>query len=273
LTASAITFTGQDALGRKADEILAMAARAADTAPAWRAWGDDVEHAFREQFDSQGVRLTGEVWAPLSPRYAAWKARHFPGMPILRRTDVLFASMTHRPMAVERVTGHSGESELPPDDAWWPYEGHPVDRWPVINCSIEESSTSWGEVDTTTDFDSVVYWTTYSCSAYVWVNVDGRQQAVDVRDDLQVAMRVALLGQQLSADPPMTVLRNRYRDVYGSPLPAKGQRFTIAGRSAFSVRVEERISRVALVTVAASSDIEVDLDVTSVPLGDHPALQ
>jgi hypothetical protein len=109
LTASAITFTGQDALGRKADEILAMAARAADTAPAWRAWGDDVEHAFREQFDSQGVRLTGEVWAPLSPRYAAWKARHFPGMPILRRTDVLFASMTHRPMAVERVTGHSGE--------------------------------------------------------------------------------------------------------------------------------------------------------------------
>jgi hypothetical protein len=169
--------------------------------------------------------------------------------------------------------GPDGESELPPDDAWWPYEGHPVDRWPVINCSIEESSTSWGEVDTTTDFDSVVYWTTYSCSAYVWVNVDGRQQAVDVRDDLQVAMRVALLGQQLSADPPMTVLRNRYRDVYGSPLPAKGQRFTIAGRSAFSVRVEERISRVALVTVAASSDIEVDLDVTSVPLGDHPALQ
>jgi len=105
---NAIIFRSSD-LTRRAEELLAMAERAEDTSPAWRRWGDDVTAAFREQFDSQGVRLTGDVWAPLSPRYAAWKARHFPGQPILRLTDVLFASMTHRPLGVDRVTDHSGE--------------------------------------------------------------------------------------------------------------------------------------------------------------------
>jgi len=160
--------------------------------------------------------------------------------------------------------GPDSDAVIPPDDSWWPFEGHPVDRWPVINAVCEESETSLAEIDTD-DYDSVVYFTTYSASAYVWVNVDGRQAAVDVRDDLQTAMRVALLGYPLCLDPPMSVLQNRYRDVYGAPLPAKGQRFTIAGRSAFSVRVEERISRVSLVTVAASSDISVELDLSVLP--------
>lgn len=36
------------------------------------------------QFNSRGG-LTGG-WAPLSPRYAAWKAMHYPGKPLLERT-------------------------------------------------------------------------------------------------------------------------------------------------------------------------------------------
>lgn len=37
----------------------------------------------------------GGLWKPLSPTYAAWKAKHFPGMPIMRRTDRLFRSLTY----------------------------------------------------------------------------------------------------------------------------------------------------------------------------------
>lgn len=47
----------------------------------------------RRQFSTFGVfgARDGSVpWAPLSPRYAAWKAVHFPGMPLLRREDILY---------------------------------------------------------------------------------------------------------------------------------------------------------------------------------------
>ena len=52
--------------------------------------------AERRQFASQGAYGSGG-WAPLSPKYARWKARHYPGKPILRRTDELFRSLTVGP--------------------------------------------------------------------------------------------------------------------------------------------------------------------------------
>lgn len=42
----------------------------------------------RRQFATEGGYSGG--WAPLSPAYAAWKAKRYPGKPILRRTDDLF---------------------------------------------------------------------------------------------------------------------------------------------------------------------------------------
>lgn len=36
----------------------------------------------------------GPGWRPLSPKYAKWKAKHYPGMPILVRTGALKASLT-----------------------------------------------------------------------------------------------------------------------------------------------------------------------------------
>jgi hypothetical protein len=64
----------------------------------------DLSDAFREiatsfyigeraQFESSGSAATGQ-WAPLSPRYAAWKARNFPNKGILRRTDQMFHAAT-----------------------------------------------------------------------------------------------------------------------------------------------------------------------------------
>lgn len=46
----------------------------------------------QEQFASEGKAVGG--WAPLSPRYAAWKATRYPGKTILRRTDRLMRSLT-----------------------------------------------------------------------------------------------------------------------------------------------------------------------------------
>lgn len=36
----------------------------------------------------------GPGWAPLSVRYAAWKAKHFPGAPLMRRSGDLEAALT-----------------------------------------------------------------------------------------------------------------------------------------------------------------------------------
>lgn len=85
-----------------------MQRRAGDLRPAWERWGDDVADALRDQFHTEGARF-GEAWAALSPRYAAWKTLHFPGKTVLRRTDRLYASLTHRPFAVERVHADSAE--------------------------------------------------------------------------------------------------------------------------------------------------------------------
>lgn len=46
----------------------------------------------QEQFASEGAAVGG--WAQLSPRYAAWKAKRYPGKTILRRTDRLMTSLT-----------------------------------------------------------------------------------------------------------------------------------------------------------------------------------
>lgn len=48
----------------------------------------------QRNFETEGSLVGG--WAPLSPQYAAWKQRHYPGKTILRRTDALFHSMSYR---------------------------------------------------------------------------------------------------------------------------------------------------------------------------------
>ena len=47
-----------------------------------------------KQFASEGVYWTGAPWAPLSPRYAAWKAIHFPGQTILKAKGDLLRGAT-----------------------------------------------------------------------------------------------------------------------------------------------------------------------------------
>lgn len=83
---------GDEGLERHLDDLDGRL----DLRPAW----DDVARVFTEaeerQFLTEGA-AGGTPWAPLSPRYAAWKAIHFPGKGILRRTDALFRSLTQGP--------------------------------------------------------------------------------------------------------------------------------------------------------------------------------
>lgn len=67
---------------------------------------DDMADTFGQiearQFSSSGANSGG--WAALSPGYAAWKARHYPGKGVLVRSGALEASLTGRPLGVEVIT-------------------------------------------------------------------------------------------------------------------------------------------------------------------------
>ncbi len=73
-----------------------LEARGRDLAPAWEQIADRFVEAEKAQFSSQGEWGSGG-WQPLSPRYAAWKARHYPGATILVRTRELLRSLTQGP--------------------------------------------------------------------------------------------------------------------------------------------------------------------------------
>lgn len=69
---------------------------ATDLRKAWDEVKEDFIQNEEDQFATQGGHASGG-WRALSPAYAAWKAKRFPGKPILRRTDRLFQSLT-RPL-------------------------------------------------------------------------------------------------------------------------------------------------------------------------------
>ncbi len=63
------------------------------------------EGALKKHFDVQGGGPSGK-WAALSPGYAKWKRRHFPGKPILQRTGNLKDALTNSdsPMAAREYS-------------------------------------------------------------------------------------------------------------------------------------------------------------------------
>lgn len=66
-----------------------------DWKPAFEAILKDFKKGQVEQFVSQGSYGTAGGWRPLSPRYAAWKEAHRPGMPILVFSGLLKEAATN----------------------------------------------------------------------------------------------------------------------------------------------------------------------------------
>lgn len=96
-TTFTLSFYGEEQVSRT---LLRYQQGALDMRPAWERLARRFQRNERQQFASEGAYASGG-WAPLSPAYAAWKARHYPGKPILERTGALKASLTERPFGIE----------------------------------------------------------------------------------------------------------------------------------------------------------------------------
>jgi phage gpG-like protein len=84
------TVVGQPAIDRA---FTRLRARFDDFSQVFEKLGADVREILKQQFDAQG---RPQPWVPLSPVYAAWKAQHYPGKTILRRTDRLYEALTRK---------------------------------------------------------------------------------------------------------------------------------------------------------------------------------
>lgn len=73
-----------------------------DFRPIWPFVATEFYAAEREQFNTEGAAGASGKWAPLSPAYKRWKEKNFPGLPILRLSNVLMDSLT-TPDALDSV--------------------------------------------------------------------------------------------------------------------------------------------------------------------------
>lgn len=92
-----LEFLGEVQLDRT---LARFAAGLDDARPVWEKLARRFGVLNRAQFASEGATGSGG-WQALSPDYAEWKARHYPGKPILERTGDLKRSLTRRPYGVE----------------------------------------------------------------------------------------------------------------------------------------------------------------------------
>ena len=75
------------------DRLLSrLSERSSNFFPVFNEIAEDFIKIEENQFKSLG---RGE-WQPLSPRYAAWKARNYPGRPLMVRTGTLQTALTSR---------------------------------------------------------------------------------------------------------------------------------------------------------------------------------
>lgn len=92
-----LAFYGDVQLDR---ELADIQDRVRDMRPVWDVLADRFAVIERAQFATEG-RYGSGGWQALSPRYARWKARTYPGKPILQREGDLVASLTERPFGIE----------------------------------------------------------------------------------------------------------------------------------------------------------------------------
>ena len=84
-----IEVTGEAAV---LSRLNTLESRISHLEPALSRMAEEFNRQMAAVFASEG-RTAGASWAALSPRYAAWKARRFPGKSILRRSDRLYSSL------------------------------------------------------------------------------------------------------------------------------------------------------------------------------------
>jgi phage gpG-like protein len=88
-----LTFTvaGEEQINRSIGRFLEGVS---DFTPAFEEIAEDFLQVEAEQFASEGGYGLAGRWLGLSPTYAQWKAKNFPGAKILERTGALRDSLT-----------------------------------------------------------------------------------------------------------------------------------------------------------------------------------
>lgn len=82
-----MTFLGEDLLQQRLS-------RFADDVKDYRPfWPTAIDH-FRINNEEQFETLGQGQWPALSPKYAEWKSKNYPGMPMMQRTGRLIESLT-----------------------------------------------------------------------------------------------------------------------------------------------------------------------------------
>ena len=71
-----------------------MGRELSDFTDAWPGVRESIRGMFAAQFPTEGAHGASGKWAPLTARYAAWKARRYPGRKILELTGLLKGSLT-----------------------------------------------------------------------------------------------------------------------------------------------------------------------------------
>lgn len=89
--------TDEGALRGVIQGLERFAIQVSDLRRYWPAALTAVREILSESMESEGGSTQAGRWPELSPGYAAWKARHFPGTKILERTGRLKASLIGGP--------------------------------------------------------------------------------------------------------------------------------------------------------------------------------
>lgn len=92
---------------RAIKQMREMERRSKDFRPVFRWAKKELEKANKANFTANGLPVGG--WSPLDARYGAWKAREFPGQPIMQATGRLFRSLASLDGSPNRIGRTSAE--------------------------------------------------------------------------------------------------------------------------------------------------------------------
>lgn len=124
-----MTIVGEQVFART---LQGLEERAEDLRPVWDKLANRFGSAMKRQFSSEG-RYGGSGWAPLSPDYAAAKARMWPGQPILVASGGMRAGLTDQPFDVDVREPHMFIVGTMDPKAEWHHKGAGrLPRRPVV---------------------------------------------------------------------------------------------------------------------------------------------
>jgi phage gpG-like protein len=130
-----------DGVEETAEHFEGAEERISDLRPVWRSVARVFFHHERRQFESEGAWF-GTRWPPLSPRYKAWKEKHYPGKPMMVLTETLKRSLTsfRSPYLHYRATRRFLELGTKVPYALKHQVGDGVPKRPIVGMTREEKA-------------------------------------------------------------------------------------------------------------------------------------